>query len=281
MSLAALRPPAVRPLLVPAVRRGRPNRCRPAPPRGFTLVELLVVIGIIALLISILLPALGKAREQGNAIKCLSNMRQIATALVVYCGQNRDCLPTPAEGGDGSPPAQNGISDWVYWVPKTGAAPWNDVNQSILTPYLGSNGRFPVAIMTCASDTLADHQTVYGGRPPYPFSYSMNAWCAGANSRNTAANIVPALKKVSQIRAQVRKIWLIDESENTINDGMFAPEAGSADAVAERHDGRKKRDGTDATRTANGRGNVAYVDGHAEYTSREDVHKIENYHPYR
>jgi len=66
------------------------------PVRAFTLVELLVVIGIIAVLIAILLPALQQARRQAAQVQCSSNMRQIALAIIMYANAHKNQLP-PAE----------------------------------------------------------------------------------------------------------------------------------------------------------------------------------------
>jgi prepilin-type N-terminal cleavage/methylation domain-containing protein len=64
-------------------------------PRGFTLVELLVVISIIALLLAVLMPALSKAREQGRRVVCAANLKQLGTLLEFYSMDNKSSYPIP------------------------------------------------------------------------------------------------------------------------------------------------------------------------------------------
>src|SRR3569832_666307 len=113
---------------------------------AFTLVELLVVIGIIALLVAILLPALSKAREQANAVKCMSIERQMGQALVLFTNDHGGYLPK-AWFNDGVVwSAMNGnVTTWEYREPMYG---WT----YLLSLYLGRNKE----LFRCPSDP-SDH----------------------------------------------------------------------------------------------------------------------------
>ena len=79
--------------------------------KGFTLVELLVVIGIIALLVSILLPTLSAARQSANSVKCLSSLRQHMTGILFYAEDNLGSLPP----GEASTPRGDGTFAFMPW----------------------------------------------------------------------------------------------------------------------------------------------------------------------
>ncbi|MCC6661522.1 MAG: prepilin-type N-terminal cleavage/methylation domain-containing protein [Phycisphaerales bacterium] len=84
------------------------------PHRAFTLIELLVVVAIIALLIGILLPSLGRAREAGRAAVCLSNQRQIGAAAMMYADDRKDYTPRDSGSCEAWPghPAQTLNPQW-------------------------------------------------------------------------------------------------------------------------------------------------------------------------
>jgi prepilin-type N-terminal cleavage/methylation domain-containing protein/prepilin-type processing-associated H-X9-DG protein len=242
---------------------------------GFTLIELLIVIALIAMLLALLLPVLNRAREQANQVKCLSNVRQLAIAVLSYNTDNHGWMPAAAMG------SQRQAHDWIFWQ-MTG--PPRDLQDSAIAKYMGK----PLSArqLTCPSDNPDQRNTnwYFPMDGPYRFSYSINSFLVG----NPFISRPPI--KLFSVRHSSEVIMVVEESEKTINDGLWVPERHDPDYdfIAIRHDRfvRQRNPFPNATvsndltlENPRRRGNVAFVDGHADFTSREYAHDARHFNP--
>src|ERR1700722_526430 len=193
--------------------------------RAFTLIELLVVIAIIAILAALLLPALSSAKAKAQKASCENNLRQLALAWTMYCGENRGLMPSCVPYHD--PIATNRVA-WVLGNAQTvpqdpsygeldpgviDATNANCITRGDLFSYAGSKD-----IYRCPLDRRTE------GGLPYVRSYSMNNWMNGLSPADWYSGLDTSravYTKDSALPSPSKLYVFIDEDKDSINDALF------------------------------------------------------------
>ena len=210
---------------------------------AFTLVELLVVIGIIAVLIGLLMPALSAAREDARTVKCLSNLRQLVLATETYCLTFKGTYPIAYYSA--STPQTATIYNWDFTVIRDTAT-----GTTTVEPGLIWFGRTNPEVQQCPS---------FDGRsntPSDPYTgYNYNTSYIGGGQ----FELVPAPARVTRVKNPSGCALFGDGEYRTgANKFMRSPFPAPGDATFS-----SRTSGTQGFRHR-GRTNVAFCDGHAE-----------------
>ncbi len=219
-----------------------PPECSHVGDRGFTLVELLVVIAVIAILASLLLPALSRARMRARGIACLNNTKQLTLGWLIYADEHNQRLPYNL-GMAGSSVRTN--LNWVNNVMTWELDPDNTNRATLTGASLGPYVDAATAVYQCPSDDVLSPTQRAAGWERRIRSYSMNALVGDAGDLSSKGYNVndPDYRqffKLTQIPQPANIFVFLDEHPDSIDDGYFVNRAYTSqwlDLPASYHDG--------------------------------------------